>query len=72
MNNTDHRDHRRITAELKRRFRDVNNQIALLSHHVSVRVELRDVDWTASTSLPSTGRRARARWRGVWVCIRRR
>ena len=44
MNNTEQRDHRRIAAELKRRFRDVNNQIALLSHHVSVRVELRDVD----------------------------
>jgi len=35
---------RRATTELKRRFREVNNQIALLSHHVSARVELRDVD----------------------------
>lgn len=40
----DARARRRLTAELKRRFRDVNNQIALLSHHVSSRVELRDVD----------------------------
>lgn len=38
------RDRRRLTSELKRRFRDVNNQIALLSHHISVQVELRDVD----------------------------
>jgi DNA-binding MarR family transcriptional regulator len=41
---SDARERRRLTAELKRRFRDVNNQIALLSHHVSSRVALRDVD----------------------------
>lgn len=41
---SDAREHRRLTAELKRRFREVNNQIALLSHHVSSRVELRDID----------------------------
>ncbi|QDZ13622.1 MarR family winged helix-turn-helix transcriptional regulator [Humibacter ginsenosidimutans] len=40
----DTRTRRRVTGELKRRFRDVNNQIALLSHHVSARVELRDID----------------------------
>ena len=38
------RGRRRLTGELKRRFRDVNNQIALLSHHVSAQVELRDID----------------------------
>jgi DNA-binding MarR family transcriptional regulator len=42
--NNDARARRRATGELKRRFRDVNNQIALLSHHVSAQVELRDVD----------------------------
>ncbi len=41
---SDERTHRRLTAELKRRFRDVNNQIALLSHHISGQVDLRDVD----------------------------
>ncbi|MHA7987660.1 MarR family transcriptional regulator [Rathayibacter sp. CAU 1779] len=40
----DERARRRVTNEVKRRFRDVNNQIALLSHHVSAQVELRDVD----------------------------
>jgi DNA-binding MarR family transcriptional regulator len=40
----DARARRRVTSELKRRFREVNNQIALLSHHVSTRVELRDID----------------------------
>ncbi|MGN6128271.1 MAG: MarR family winged helix-turn-helix transcriptional regulator [Humibacter sp.] len=40
----DARTRRRATSELKRRFRDVNNQIALLSHHVSAQVELRDID----------------------------
>ncbi|MGN8027616.1 MarR family transcriptional regulator [Microbacterium sp. 22242] len=40
----DARTRRRITSELKRRFREVNNQIALLSHHVSTQVELRDID----------------------------
>jgi len=40
----DPRARRRVTAELKQRFRDVNNQIALLAHHVSARVELRDID----------------------------
>lgn len=40
----DTRTRRRVTGELKRRFRDVNNQIALLSHHVSAQVELRDID----------------------------
>ncbi|NNC10326.1 MarR family transcriptional regulator [Planctomonas sp. JC2975] len=41
---SDARTRRRLTGELKRRFRDANNQIALLSHHVSAQVELRDVD----------------------------
>ena len=40
----DARARRRVTSELKRRFREVNNQIALLSHHVSTQVELRDID----------------------------
>jgi DNA-binding MarR family transcriptional regulator len=40
----DGRSRRRVTGELKRRFRDVNNQIALLSHHISTQVDLRDVD----------------------------
>lgn len=38
------RTHRRLTTDVKRHFRDVNNQIALLAHHVSSRVELRDID----------------------------
>jgi DNA-binding MarR family transcriptional regulator len=38
------RTRRRLTGELKRRFRDVNNQIALLSHHISAQVDLKDVD----------------------------
>ena len=38
------RDRRRVTSDLKRRFREVNNQIALLSHHVSMQVDLRDID----------------------------
>jgi DNA-binding MarR family transcriptional regulator len=40
----DAKERRRLTTGLKRRFREVNNQIALLSHHVSARVELRDID----------------------------
>jgi DNA-binding MarR family transcriptional regulator len=40
----DARARRRAAGELKRGFRDVNNQIALLSHHVSAQVDLRDVD----------------------------
>lgn len=40
----DAKERRRLAAGLKRRFREVNNQIALLSHHVSARVELRDID----------------------------
>lgn len=40
----DARDRRRVTAELKRRFREVNNQIAMLAHHVSAQVDLRDID----------------------------
>src|SRR3954471_10541060 len=38
------RARRRATGELKRGFRDANNQIALLSHHISSKVELRDID----------------------------
>jgi len=40
----DGRTHRRLIGEVKRRFRDVNNQVALLSHHVSAQVDLRDID----------------------------
>jgi DNA-binding MarR family transcriptional regulator len=40
----DARARRRLVSGLKRRFREVNNQIALLSHHVSTQVDLRDID----------------------------
>jgi len=35
---------RRLVTGLKRTFREVNNQIALLAHHVSTQVDLRDID----------------------------
>ena len=38
------REHRRAVADLKRRLRDLNNQVALLNYRVGTRVELRDVD----------------------------
>ena len=38
------REHRRVVAELKRRLRDLNNQVALLNYRVGAQVELRDVD----------------------------
>jgi DNA-binding MarR family transcriptional regulator len=40
----DAKERRRLVSGLKRRFREVNNQIALLSHHVSTLVDLRDID----------------------------
>ena len=51
----DPRVRRRVTGELKRSFRDVNNQIALLSHHVATQVELKDVDLDCLDFLAQNG-----------------
>ena len=40
----DARSRRRIMTDVKRRLREVNNQVALLNYQVGSRVELRDVD----------------------------
>ena len=51
----DPRARRRVTGELKRSFRDVNNQIALLSHHISTQVDLKDVDLDCLDFLAQNG-----------------
>jgi DNA-binding MarR family transcriptional regulator len=38
------RQHRRLTTTIKDTLRDLNNQLSLLSHHVGMRVDLKDVD----------------------------
>lgn len=38
------REHRQTVTELKRRLRDLNNQVALLNYRVGARLDLRDVD----------------------------
>jgi DNA-binding MarR family transcriptional regulator len=38
------RARRALGGKIKRTFRVVNNQIALLAHHVSTQIELRDID----------------------------
>jgi DNA-binding MarR family transcriptional regulator len=40
----DERERRRLTSEVKRMLRDLTNEVALLNHQVSARVELRDID----------------------------
>lgn len=49
------RARRRLVGDLKRTFRDVNNQIALLTHHVSTQVELRDIDLDCLDYLAQNG-----------------
>ena len=51
----DDRARRRRIGDLKRTFRDVNNQIALLTHHVSTQVELRDIDLDCLDYLAQNG-----------------
>ena len=38
------RHRRRLTSTIKDTLRDLNNQLSLLSHHVGMRVDLKDVD----------------------------
>lgn len=40
----DARRHRRTATRVKEVMRELNNQLALLNHHVGVRLSLRDVD----------------------------
>jgi DNA-binding MarR family transcriptional regulator len=40
----DLREHRRAVADLKRKLRELNNQVALLNYRVGALIELRDVD----------------------------
>ena len=49
------RTRRRLSSELKRTFRDVNNQIALLAHHVSAGADLRDIDLDCLDFLAQNG-----------------
>lgn len=46
---------RRLSGEVKRTFRDVNNQIALLTHHVAAQVDLRDIDLDCLDFLAQNG-----------------